>query len=80
MTINEKTYYSTAQVAVLAGVSRDTLLRWLKEGKIAEPGRDRNRWRAFTEQEKNAVLRYAQKYTPSPGRQQTRLFKQETTR
>lgn len=69
-----KTYYTTAEVAERARISRDTLLRWLKEHKITEPGRDRNGWRAFTEQETNAIIRYAQKYTPGPARQQRQLF------
>jgi len=67
---NQKIYYSTTQVAAEAGISRDTLLRWLKGGKLPEPGRNRNGWRAFTKTEMNAVVRYAHKYTPSPRRHQ----------
>lgn len=70
---NQKTYYSTTKVAAQAGISRDTLLRWLKSGKIPEPGRDRNKWRAFTKNEMNAVIRYAKKYTPSPTKAQRQL-------
>ncbi len=51
--------YSTHQVAEMAGVHRDTLLRWLREGRVEEPSRDRNRWRAFTADEAAAVVRYA---------------------
>ncbi|MFM7886192.1 MAG: helix-turn-helix domain-containing protein, partial [Pseudanabaena sp.] len=29
--------HTTKQVAEMAGVHRDTLLRWLREGRIAEP-------------------------------------------
>jgi DNA-binding transcriptional MerR regulator len=32
--------YSTAQVAKTIGVSKTTLLRWLREGQIAEPNRE----------------------------------------
>jgi excisionase family DNA binding protein len=68
-----KTYYTTTEVAEQAGISRDTLLRWLKGEKIPEPGRDRNGWRAFTKTEVNGVIRYAKKYTPSPSKSQRAL-------
>lgn len=50
-------FYSTAQVAAKAGVHRDTLLRWLREGKVPEPQRDANNWRVFTETEATAIAR-----------------------
>src|SRR5437868_3559451 len=50
--------YSTAQVAVRVGVHRDTLLRWLREGRLAEPGRDRNGWRTFTPNEVGDIERF----------------------
>jgi DNA modification methylase len=39
---------STAEVAKLAGVHKDTLLRWLRAGSVPEPKRDRHGWRSFT--------------------------------
>lgn len=56
--------YTTRQVAEMAGVHRDTLLRWLREGRIPEPGRDRNAWRIFTPEEAAAVVRYAKSTAP----------------
>lgn len=50
---------STAEVARMAGVHKDTLLRWLKVGHVTEPGRDRHGWRSFTALEANAVLVFA---------------------
>lgn len=47
--------YSTAQVAEKAGVHRDTLLRWLRDGKVPEPKRDVRGWRVFTEVEAVAI-------------------------
>jgi len=47
--------YSTAQVAEKAGVHRDTLLRWLRDGKVPEPKRDVRGWRVFTEMEAVAI-------------------------
>ncbi len=54
---------STAEVANLAGVHRDTLLRWLRQKEIPEPERDRHGWRVFTEAEAQQVVRYAQRST-----------------
>lgn len=51
---------TTHQVAEMAQIHRDTLLRWLREGRIPEPGRDRNGWRVFTPEQAQAVVRYAQ--------------------
>ncbi len=73
--MTNKKLHSTTEVAERAGVSRDTLLRWLKAGKIPEPGRNRNGWRVFTEKEARAVEEYANRYTPSPRRRQGHLFR-----
>jgi DNA modification methylase len=51
--------FRTRDVAQQAGIHRDTLLRWLREGRIPEPGRDRNSWRVFTEEEARKVVEYA---------------------
>lgn len=50
---------STTEVARRAGVHRDTLLRWLRRGLVAEPRRDRNGWRLFSEAETDAVVAFA---------------------
>jgi site-specific DNA-methyltransferase (cytosine-N4-specific) len=47
--------YSTAEVAQRAGIHRDTLLRWLREGKVREPKRDARGWRVFTEAEATTI-------------------------
>ena len=52
-------FYRTHEVAQRAGVHKDTLLRWLRDGKIPEPGRDRNNWRIFTENQLLHVVDYA---------------------
>lgn len=51
--------YSTAEVAERAGVHRDTLLRWLREKRVAEPGRDAKGWRVFNAAEAERIERYA---------------------
>ncbi|APV44109.1 MerR HTH family regulatory protein [Dehalogenimonas formicexedens] len=46
------TYYRTAEVCELAGISRTTLFRWLKNDLLgAAVARDRRGWRLFTEAE-----------------------------
>lgn len=50
---------STAKVADLAGVHRDTLLRWLRCGSVPEPQRDGRGWRAFSPQDVAAVVSFA---------------------
>ena len=50
--VNGQTYYRTAEVCRIVGISRTTLFRWLKEGVSSEAKhRDRRGWRLFTENE-----------------------------
>jgi len=49
LAINGETYYRTAEVCRFIGVSRNTLFRWLKEGKFgSREYRDWRGWRLFT--------------------------------
>lgn len=50
--------YSTRDVAEMVGVSKDTLLRWLRQKKIPEPVRDKNGFRVFSRTDLEAVWRY----------------------
>lgn len=48
--INNQTFYRTSEVCHRAGISRSTLLRWLKEGCLdINDYRDRRSWRLFSE-------------------------------
>lgn len=58
MATSAKTY-STAEAARKAGIHRDTLLRWLREGKVAEPRRDRRGWRVFSDHDVQQICSYA---------------------
>ena len=50
ITIDNKTFYRTSEACQKAGISRSTLLRWLKEGSVkTDEYRDRRSWRLFTE-------------------------------
>lgn len=51
---------TTAEVASLAGVHRDTLLRWLRQGLIPEPHRDRHGWRTFTQTQAEQITRFSE--------------------
>ena len=55
---------STCQAARLIGVSRNTLLRWFREGRVADVGRDRNGWRFFTADDVARIRAYADRRTP----------------
>lgn len=50
---------STAYVARAVGVHRDTLLRWLREGRVPQPQRDARGWRVFTDDDVRAIAAYA---------------------
>ena len=52
VTLNGQTYYRTTEACQMVGISRTTLLRWLKNKSLNMPEyRDRRKWRLFTENE-----------------------------
>ena len=56
ITINGDTYYRTAEVCKIVGVSKNTLLRWIKDKKFTDVEyRDRRGWRLFTEVDLNRL-------------------------
>lgn len=56
VTVGDETYYRTAEVCRIVGISRATLFRWLKEDVFKEAKhRDRRGWRLFTEDEINRL-------------------------
>lgn len=59
-------YYQTRDVSKIAGVHRDTLLRWLREGKIPEPNRNRNNWRIFSKKELDNVIEFTRQVKSGP--------------
>ncbi len=49
ISINGQTYYWTAEACEKAQISRNTFLRWVREGRIEDVEfRDRRGWRLFT--------------------------------
>jgi len=50
--ITGETYYRTAEACRVAGISKNTFLRWVREGLFTDvEHRDRRGWRLFTEDE-----------------------------
>ena len=50
ITINGDTFHRAAEVCKIVGVSKNTLLRWIKDKKFADVEyRDRRGWRLFTQ-------------------------------
>jgi hypothetical protein len=59
--ISSKTYYTAHEVAAQAGISKPTLLRWIKNKRVIDSARrDRNGWRMFTPAEVDAIRKLAQ--------------------
>ncbi|MCK4591402.1 MAG: hypothetical protein KAT86_06580 [Candidatus Latescibacteria bacterium] len=56
--------YRLQEVANLVGKHRNTILSWLRAGKIPEVNRDTNGWRFWTEENLKEVLEYATKVLP----------------
>jgi predicted site-specific integrase-resolvase len=49
VSINHQTYFMIAEACEIAGTNRNTLLRWIREGRFADVKiRDRNGWRLFS--------------------------------
>lgn len=50
--IQGRKYYRTSEACEMAGISKATFFRWLKDGILPEVGRkDRNGWRLFTQED-----------------------------
>ncbi len=48
--INGKEYYRTNEACLLAGITKNTFLRWVSNGSFADvEHRDRRGWRLFTD-------------------------------
>ena len=50
VTVNNQTFYRTNEVCKIAGISKATLFRWIKNKRFADAEyRDTRGWRLFTE-------------------------------
>ena len=59
--IGGRVFYSTQEAAEAAGISKATLLRWLKNGDVREPKRDRKGWRLFSVNDVGEIRAWAHK-------------------
>jgi predicted site-specific integrase-resolvase len=56
MKIDGQKFYSVSDACSLAGISRVTFLRWVRQGKFVDVDhRNRNGWRLFTEDDLNRL-------------------------
>jgi excisionase family DNA binding protein len=55
----EKKTYSTEEAARAAGISKSTLLRWIRQGAFKDVRRDRNNWRVFTQRDVSQLRKVA---------------------
>ena len=54
--LNGQTYYRTAEVCRIVGISKNTLLRWVRDGSFVDvEHRDRRGWRLFSEDDLNRL-------------------------
>jgi excisionase family DNA binding protein len=50
LSLNGQKFYRTSEACAIAGISRMTFLRWVREGTITDvPQRDWRGWRLFTD-------------------------------
>ena len=57
VTLAGRRYYKTSEACRMAGMSRNTFLRWVREGSFADARqRDRHGWRLFTEDEVKSLV------------------------
>jgi predicted site-specific integrase-resolvase len=59
--IRGQTYYRMLEACEHSGISRATLMRWLKGGVIPEPIKDRRGWRLFSEADLKRIKREAER-------------------
>ncbi len=62
VTINSKTYYRTAEVCKVVGISRNTFFRWIREGAFEDVKNvDRRGWRLFSQEDLKRLRREVNK-------------------
>jgi hypothetical protein len=65
--IQGETYYRTTEVCRMAGISKNTLFRWLKERVFSDVEyRDWRGWRLFTIAQIEAIKEHSQRITALP--------------
>ena len=84
LTIDDVEYFSLKDLVEMVGISRQTLWRWRKQGRVPLGRRFRQRQLVFTEAELNEVSRIANMLEPvkppDPTTDQRALREQPSTR
>ena len=61
MSARKRGYYTMKEACELIGVSRHTLLRWFREGKVADvPRSRRNNYRQFRDEDIERIRSFAE--------------------
>ena len=64
--VSHTVYFRTAEACTLAGITKNTFLRWVKNGSIPDVRRkDRRGWRLFTKNELKRLKTEANKVNVS---------------
>lgn len=58
--IHGKSYFQILEVAKTLGVSRQTLQRWFREGRVEDVARDHRGWRVFSPQDVQRLRQYVE--------------------
>jgi predicted site-specific integrase-resolvase len=62
ISIKGRQYYQTAEACEIAGISKNTFLRWVRSGVFIDVSqRDRRGWRLFTEEDLERLKEEANK-------------------
>lgn len=64
LVIDGVTYFSAAEVARVAGVTRQTLWRWRQDGKVPSGRKYRDKQVVFTKAESELIREYAHRLEP----------------
>jgi hypothetical protein len=55
--INGAQYYRTREACLIAGITKNTFLRWVARGSFTDVGcRDRRGWRLFTQEDLERLI------------------------
>jgi excisionase family DNA binding protein len=67
ISLNSQNYLRTAEACAAAGISKNTFLRWVKDGVLPDvPNRDRRGWRLFTPLDVERLTKEANKTSRIP--------------
>jgi len=67
--INGEEYFRTNEACLMAGITKNTFLRWVSNGTFSDvPARDRRGWRLFTRKDVERLVGEVNKVQIEPSR------------